>query len=93
MEELYFQLEFEEEDNLEFDLDCGETQSYTTSSHSELINKDLPNQHPISSITGLEETIEKLSSNVDKTYVHIQRSASSSWDVKDLLSQRPKLFA
>lgn len=29
-----------------------------TSDHSQLANRDLPEQHPMSAITGLEETLE-----------------------------------
>ena len=89
--ELYFQLEFEEE-GIDVDMDFEEIYSHTTDSHRELIHRDLPDQHPIKSITGLESVLEDLSSNMDKTYIHKQRTASSTWDVVHNLNKYPSVM-
>ena len=40
-----------------FDAALGETIRVSTSDHAELLNRDLPDQHPIEAITGLTGTL------------------------------------
>lgn len=55
-----FDIEFKDDNNFTTDLE-----SYIeskTSYHNELINRDLPDQHPISAITGLQEALNSVPS-------------------------------
>lgn len=45
----------------DFGLDMGSVIEVTTSDHNELIHRDLPDQHPISAITGLQEALDNVS--------------------------------
>lgn len=40
-------------------LELGEVQQVTTSDHNQLGNRNLPDQHPIESITNLGDTLEQ----------------------------------
>lgn len=57
--------------------------------HNNLLDRDAPDAHPISSITGLEDRLNKISS--DKNYVYTQRSASDSWDIVHNLNKYPAI--
>lgn len=56
--------------------------------HNNLLDRDAPNSHPISSISGLEEKLSQIS---DKNYVYTQRSASESWDIVHNLNKYPSI--
>lgn len=56
--------------------------------HSNLVDRDAPDSHPISSITGLEEELDRVS---DKNYIHQQRSASDSWTIVHNLNKYPSI--
>jgi hypothetical protein len=56
--------------------------------HNNLIDRDKPDAHPISSITGLEDELKRGS---DKSYVHIQKTASESWDIVHNLNKYPSI--
>lgn len=54
-----------------------------TRNHSLLINRDLPDQHPISAITGLEEALD--------TFVFEQGIASDEWVIEHNLNKYPSV--
>ena len=56
--------------------------------HNNLIDRDVEDAHPISSISGLKEKLNEIS---DKNYVYIQRSASDSWDIVHNLNKYPSI--
>lgn len=41
-----------------FETEIGEIQRLATSDHSQLTNRDLPDQHPMGAITGLTEALQ-----------------------------------
>lgn len=51
--------------------------------HNLLINRDLPDQHPISAITGLEEALD--------TFVFEQGIASDEWVIEHNLNKYPSV--
>lgn len=55
--------------------------------HERLVHRDLPDQHPISAITGLEEALL----NADKTFVFEQGSASDTWNITHNLDKYPSV--
>ena len=55
--------------------------------HEILYNRDKPDQHPISAITGLEEALQ----NTDKTFVFEQGIASATWVVEHNLDKYPSV--
>lgn len=55
--------------------------------HDKLRNRDLPDQHPISAITGLEEALL----NADKTFIFEQGVASSEWIINHNLNKYPSV--
>lgn len=54
-----------------------------TADHSILLNRDLPDQHPISAITGLEEALS--------TFVFEQGVASNVWVIEHNLNKYPTI--
>lgn len=87
-----FTLENEEPVNVDFALQPDVT--YTadiktetaTKDHDKLRNRDLPNQHPIEAITGLEDILGKL-----WTFTYEQASASDSWLIVHNLGRKPSV--
>lgn len=59
--------------------------SQGTDKHNELYNRDLPDQHPISAITGLQEALVEVS---DKTFVFEQGTASQVWEIEHNLDKQ-----
>lgn len=65
-----FTLENEESVNADFRLQPDVTYiadiktETSTKDHDKLINRDLPDQHPISAITGLEDSLEQLNDDI-----------------------------
>ena len=57
--------------------------------HNELSNRDLPNQHPIGAITGLQEALVEVS---DKNFVFEQGTASQVWEIQHNLNKYPSVF-
>ena len=55
-------------------------------SHDTLSNRSLPDQHPISSISGLEEVLNKL-----WTFTFEQAVASDTWIIKHNLGRNPSV--
>lgn len=55
--------------------------------HDRLTHRDLPDQHPISSITGLEDALL----NLDKTFVFEQGVASNIWNITHNLNKYPSV--
>lgn len=53
--------------------------------HDMLSNRDLPDQHPISAITGLQEALVEVS---DKTFVFEQGTASQVWEIEHNLDKQ-----
>ena len=58
-----------------------------TKDHSKLYNRELPSQHPISAITGLENALL----NADKTFVFEQGVASNIWNITHNLNKYPSV--
>lgn len=56
--------------------------------HNNLLDRDAPDAHPISSISGLEEKLSQIS---DKNHVYTQKSASDSWDIIHNLNKYPSI--
>ena len=54
--------------------------------HNKLINRDLPNQHPIDSITDLRDILNKL-----WTYTYEQGVASAIWEIQHNLGRHPSV--
>lgn len=59
----------------------------STKDHDKLRNRDLPDQHPINAITGLEEALL----NADKTFIFEQGVASSEWIINHNLNKYPSV--
>jgi len=57
-----------------------------TRDHDALINRDLPDQHPISAITGLEEALRRAD-----TFVFEQAVASDTWEIEHNLNKFPSV--
>lgn len=51
--------------------------------HSQLANRDKPDQHPMSAITGLVEALQ--------TYTYVQHSASERWVIEHDLGKHPSV--
>lgn len=51
--------------------------------HDKLVHRDLPDQHPISAITGLQDALD--------TYIHEQGEASSEWTINHNLNKFPSV--
>jgi hypothetical protein len=56
--------------------------------HDDLTGRNLPNQHPISAITGLQEALVEVS---DKTFVFEQGIASDTWVIEHNLNKYPSV--
>lgn len=56
--------------------------------HDDLTGRDLPDQHPISAITGLQEALVEVS---DKTFVFEQGIASDTWIINHNLGKYPSV--
>lgn len=54
--------------------------------HNQLLGRNLPDQHSISSITGLEDALTKLD-----TYVHEQATISDTWEIEHNLGRYPSV--
>lgn len=52
--------------------------------HDDLIGRDLPDQHPISAITGLQDILGKL-----RTFTYEQGVASDTWTIEHNLGRKP----
>ncbi len=50
--------------------------------HNDLRNRNAANAHPISSITGLEDEIEKLKQHLEDEVRHINEEERASWNAK-----------
>lgn len=57
-EDCQFDLGFESEGQIDVEVPCG--QGGGVSDHGDLTGRDLPNQHPISAITNLQETLDTI---------------------------------
>lgn len=53
--------------------------------HDDLTGRNLPDQHPISAITGLQEALVEVS---DKTFVFEQGTASQVWEIEHNLDKQ-----
>lgn len=56
---------------------------YGSQDHTKLRNRNIPNQHTISAITGLEKQVY--------TYVHKQKSPSNRWEIQHDLDKFPSV--
>lgn len=56
------------------------------SEHNLLLNRDLPDQHPISAITGLAEALQRAD-----TFVFEQAVASDTWTIEHNLGKKPSV--
>lgn len=56
------------------------------SEHNRLANRNLPNQHPISAITGLQEALDRLD-----TFIFEQAQASDTWYIQHNLGRYPSV--
>ena len=56
----------------------------STRRHEELINRDLPDQHPIDAITGLRDILNRL-----WTFTYEQGVASDTWTIEHNLGRKP----
>lgn len=64
------------------------TMQGATRDHTLLVNRDKPDQHPISAITGLEEALQ----NTDKTFVFEQGIATDTWTINHDLEKYPSVM-
>ena len=87
-----FVIENEETTNVDFALspDVTYTADIKTETaikdHDKLRNRDLPDQHPIEAITGLNDILGKL-----WTFTYEQASASDSWLIVHNLGRKPSV--
>lgn len=87
-----FTLENEEPVNAEFQVQPDVTftadikTETSTRRHEELINRDLPDQHPIEAITGLQDVLGKL-----WTFTYEQGVASDTWVIEHNLGRKPSV--
>ena len=75
---------FEVQNDVEFIADIKTETS--TKNHNGLYHRDLPDQHPIEAITGLNDILGKL-----WTYTYEQASASDSWLIVHNLGRKPSV--
>lgn len=54
--------------------------------HKDLCGRDLPDQHPIGAITGLEEALNRLD-----TFIYEQAIASDTWEIEHNLGRFPSV--
>ena len=65
------------------------TMQGATRDHTILVNRDKPDQHPISAITGLQDALDSLKC---KTFVYEQGIASNTWVIEHNLGKiRPSI--
>lgn len=57
-----------------------------TFNHAELNNRDLPNQHPIGAITGLQDLLDNLC-----TFTYEQSVVSNTWVIEHNLGRKPSV--
>lgn len=87
-----FTLEDEEPVNVDFALQPDVTYiadiktETSTKDHDKLRNRDLPDQHPISAITGLEQALQRAD-----TYIFEQGIASDEWIIEHNLDKYPSV--
>lgn len=58
----------------------------STARHDDLMNRNLPNQHPIEAISGLQDVLEKL-----WTFTYEQGVASDTWEITHNLGRKPSV--
>ena len=87
-----FTLENEEPVNAEFQVQPDVTftadikTETSTRRHEELINRDLPDQHPIDAITGLQEILNQI-----WTFTFEQGIPSDTWVIQHNLGRNPSV--
>lgn len=57
--------------------------------HHNLLGRDEEDQHPVTAITGLKEILDSIQS--DKSYIHKQSSASTTWHIVHNLNKYPSV--
>lgn len=80
-----YEVEFTLEPQAEIDAELSI--EFVNSDHNALTNRDLPDQHPISAITGLEEALN----HADKTFIYEQAVASATWQIQHNLDKYPSV--
>lgn len=90
MPELTFKAGFNEATQ-DFDLQINEVQlvKEAVADHRELTHRNDLGQHPMSAVTGLEETLSSIQQ--DKHFMHVQSSASSAWVIEHTLDKMPSV--
>lgn len=88
MSDLEVNFTLEEQPTIEADFSI-DVQGITE--HNLLVNRDLPDQHPISAITNLQETLENIIANADKNYVFEQGVPSATWVIQHNLNKCPNV--
>lgn len=72
------------DDNTDADMD--EVEVVVSTDHRELRHKDAADQHPISSITGLQDTLneinEQIERHIENAVSHITEEERTSWNNK-----------
>lgn len=68
------------------DIEADFSINISNTDHSILRNRDLPDQHPIGAITGLQEALDKTN-----TFVYEQGVASATWTITHNLDKRPSV--
>lgn len=58
----------------------------STIDHTQLVNRSVPNQHPIAAITNLQEILNKL-----WTFTYEQGVASDTWTITHNLGRKPSV--
>lgn len=81
-----FEVEFTLEPQAEIDAELSI--EFVNSDHNALTNRDLPDQHPISAITGLEDALNRAD-----TFVYEQGIASDTWVIVHNLGKYPSVTA
>lgn len=69
--------------NVRSESDIGRVGIKSGGDHSLLTNRDLPNQHPMSAISGLEEQLQ--------TYIYEQAEADDTWVIQHNLGKYPSV--
>lgn len=74
-------------DTTEFNLNFeGNVVQISSNKHDKLIDRDLPDQHPIEAITNLKELLERAD-----TFVFEQSIASDTWEIEHNLNKFPSV--
>lgn len=66
----------------------GRVRAYSSGNHKNLDGRDLPDQHPISAITGLQNALD----NADKTFIYEQAIASDTWNIQHNLGKNVSII-